>query len=158
MSFVVTSVVLGAAVANAGTVTVPYPAGTNQASFTGANAAPNTGAAVVNDNDFYPEAAAGVRVNLAYGGSNVTLTNNTGVTWPIGATVRVQFGQAGNDRPGFIAGPAITSLTGAVGTPSDAVADVSAAFVQATLNNNFATLRDKINVILIALRANGTIQ
>lgn len=158
MSFVVTSVVLGAAVANAGTVTVPYPAGTNQASFTGVNAAPNTGAAIVNDNDFYPEAASGVRVNLTYGASNVTLTNNTGVTWPIGATVRVQFGQAGNDRPGFVPGAPVTPLTGAVGTPSDAVADVSAAFVQATLNNNFASLRDKINTILIVLQSNGMIR
>ena len=43
MSFVVTSVVLGAAVANTGTVTVPYPAGTNQAFFTGVNAAAEDG-------------------------------------------------------------------------------------------------------------------
>ena len=51
MSFVTTTLVLATAVADTGTVTVSYPAGTTQATFTGANAAPNTGVLFLNDND-----------------------------------------------------------------------------------------------------------
>ncbi len=159
MSFVVTSVVLGAAVANTGTVTVPYPAGTNQAFFTGVNAAANTGAAIVNDNDFYPEAGSGVRINLTYGAGDITLTNNTGVSWPIGSTVRVQLGRAGNDRPGFTINPAIASLTDSSGgTASATLAAISGTYVQAEVRNSIASLNAQINNILIALRANGIIQ
>lgn len=43
------------------------------------------------------------------------------------------------------------SLTGAVGTPTNAIADVGAAFVQATLNDNFASLRDKVNLTKTAV-------
>lgn len=157
MSFVVTTVVLGSAVANAGTVTVPYPAGTNQAFFTGANAAANTGAAVLNNNEVYPEAASGVRINLTYGASDITLTNNTGVSWPAGSTVRVQLGRAGNDRPGFVAGPTITALTTSVGTASDTIADGTGTYSQSVTNNNNASLALKVNQILIALRAAGII-
>ena len=49
---------------------------------------------------------------------------------------------------------AIASLTDSTtGTANDAVADVGAAFSQATLNNNFADVTAKINAILAALRA-----
>ena len=49
---------------------------------------------------------------------------------------------------------AIASLTDSTtGTANDAVADVGAAFSQATLNNNFADVTAKINAILTALRA-----
>ena len=157
MSFVVTTVVLGSAVANAGTVTVPYPAGTNQAFFTGANAAANTGAVVLNGNELYPEAGSGVRINLTYGASDITLTNNTGLSWPAGSTLRVQLGRAGNDRPGFVPGPAVTSLTTTVGTASDTIADGTGAYSQSVTNNNNASLALKVNQILIALRAAGII-
>lgn len=52
---------------------------------------------------------------------------------------------------------AVTSLTGAFGTPGDAIADVGGAFAQATLNNNFRALEDKVNTILVRLRALGLI-
>ena len=158
MSFAVTpEIVLATDVANAGTLTVAYPAGTSQATFTGANAAANTGFGVLNDNEVFPEAAAGVRVNFTYGASNVTVTNNTGITWPAGSVLRFQFGAAGNDRPGFNPGPAIIALTTSVGTASDTIADVGGAFTQATLNNINASLALKINQIIIALRAAGII-
>lgn len=159
MSFVTTSIVLAAQVANAGTVTLTYPAGTNQAFFTGANAAANTGAAIVNENDVYPEAASGTRINLTYGASDITLTNNTGVAWPAGSTVRVQLGRAGNDRPGFArAGGSVVPLTTTVGTASDTIADVGAAFNQTTLNNIVASLAAKINELAVQVRANGGLQ
>lgn len=53
---------------------------------------------------------------------------------------------------------AINNLTDSTtGTANDTVTDVSGAFVQATLNNNFADLTAKINLILAALRGAGII-
>lgn len=52
--------------------------------------------------------------------------------------------------------PAITAiapLTGASGTTGNAIVDVGASFNQATLNDNFRRLEDKINAILAALKA-----
>jgi hypothetical protein len=141
MSFVVTSVVLGAAVADAGTVTIEYPAGTNQAFFTGANASAD-GAVTLNDNERFRELPSGVRVNFTYGGSNITLTNNTGITWPAGSVIRAQLGRAGNDRPGFQPNPAIADA-----------ATRGASYVQAEANATVAT----VNAILRALRAQGII-
>ncbi len=157
MSFVVTNAVLATAVNNAGTVVIPYPAGTNQAFFTGVNAAPNTGAVILNENEVYPEAASGVRVGLTYGASDITVTNNTGFTWPAGSRLRVQLGRIGNDRPGFQVGPAVTALTTAFGTPADALVDVTATPTQATINNNFASVVRRIDRLEAALRANGVI-
>jgi hypothetical protein len=51
----------------------------------------------------------------------------------------------------------IVSLSHSVGTGDDALVDVGGAFAQATLNNNLRDLSDKINEILIALRAAGVI-
>lgn len=141
MSFRITEITLSAAVANAGTVTLAYPAGTNQAFFTGANAAAD-GAVVIDNNDFYPEAASGVRVNYTYGADNITLTNNTGVTWPAGATVTAQLGRAGNDKPALRPGPAIADAAAA-----------GASYAQAEANATILT----VNQILRALRAAGII-
>lgn len=41
------------------------------------------------------------------------------------------------------------------GTADDTVADVGAAFSQATLNNNFADLTAKVNAVLQILAAHG---
>lgn len=141
MSLVVTSVVLGAAVANAGTVTVSYPAGTDQAFFTGANASAD-GAVVLNGNEVFRELPSGVRVNFTYGASNITLTNNTGLSWPAGSTLLVQLGRAGNDRPDFQPGPAIADA-----------ASRGASYVQAEANATVAT----VNAMLRAMRAAGII-
>lgn len=141
MGFKIVKSVLAAAVANAGTVTLAYPAGTAQADFTGANAAAD-GLVVLNGNDVYNEKVSGVRVNFTYGASNITLTNNTGVSWPAGATLVAQLGQAGNDRPGF--------------QPAPAIADVAAAgatYAQAEVNAGITA----INAILATLRSQGII-
>lgn len=142
MSFRVVEVVLSSAVANAGTVTLGYPAGTTQASFTGANASAD-GAVIVNDNDFYAEKVSGVRVNFSYGSSDITLTNNTGVSWPAGSRVRAQLGIAGNNTPAL--------------TPGEAIADVGAAgatYSQTEVN----AIGTKVNQVLRALRAQGIIK
>lgn len=81
--------VLAAAVANAGTLTVSYPSGTNQAFFTG-----QTGLSqAVVDGATYPEGSGAGTIAVAYGASNITVTNNSGVTWPAGAEVFVSFGR-----------------------------------------------------------------
>lgn len=158
MSFAVTTVItLTSAVADAGTVLVPYPAGRVQADFIGSNAAPDTGFVVLNGNEVYIERAAGVRVGLTYNAGDVTVTNNTGDTWPAGSTIRVQMGWIGNDRPAFSPGPAIIPVTTAFGTAADALVDVTATPTQATINNNFASLIrycDRLNAVL---KANGLI-
>lgn len=53
---------------------------------------------------------------------------------------------------------AIADLTAASGTADGTVADVGAAFSQATLNDNFKELAVKINAINAALRAAGVLR
>lgn len=78
-------ITLGTAVANAGTVTVAYPAGTDQDTFT-APLASMTGSVAINNNDVFPQAASGAgTIALTYGESNITVTNNTGAAWPVGS-------------------------------------------------------------------------
>lgn len=48
---------------------------------------------------------------------------------------------------------AIVPLTAATGTTGNTITDVGAAFTQATLNNNFKALADKVNAILAQLKA-----
>jgi hypothetical protein len=142
MGFRITEFVLASAVADAGTVTIPYPAGTNQAFFTGANASAD-GAVTLNDNDVFRELVSGVRVNFTYGGSDITLTNNTGVTWPAGTRVRAQLGLAGNDTPTLRPGNPV----------ADAVA-VGGTFAQAEVN----AVVTQLNRLLRELRAQGVIR
>lgn len=82
--------ILGTAVANAGTVVVAYPAGTNQALLTGTTG----GSVAVNANDTYKQAASGAgTVAFTFGASNITITNNSGATWPAGAELIASFGR-----------------------------------------------------------------
>lgn len=102
-------IILGADVADTGTVTLPYPPGTNQASFTGRNASAD-GVVVVNDNDVYAEDDPGI--GLTYGVSNITLTNNTEQTWTAGSRVIVELGMAGGGVVNVVQQPAFADLTG----------------------------------------------
>ena len=142
MSFRIVNLVLASSVANAGTVTIPYPAGTNQAFFTGANASAD-GAVTLNDNDTFLELVSGVRVNFTYGGSDITLTNNTGITWPAGTRVRAQLGRAGNDAPTLRPGNPVADAVAVGGTYS--ATEVNAVVTQ-------------FNRLLRELRAQGVIR
>ncbi len=53
---------------------------------------------------------------------------------------------------------AVTDLTAATGTADNTVADVGAAFNQATLNNNFKDLAAKIGEITAVLRERGILR
>lgn len=90
-----TSIVLGTAVANAGTVDLTYPTGTVQKSFTAG--LKGTGSYVMlNDNDKYTEADS--KISMSFGASAITLTNSTGATWPAGTKVELNIDQQdGND-------------------------------------------------------------
>lgn len=79
---------LSSAVNNGGTVTIAYPAGTNQAFFTGNRATTLNQAVVLDKNNSFGSAQASV----VYGASNITITNSTGQTWPVGAVLDVQLG------------------------------------------------------------------
>lgn len=81
--------VLASAVANNGTVAVPYPTGTTRASL----AASSSG-------DLTIDAGAGGILNegaggfsVAYGASTITITNLSGYSWPAGSDLRVSFGE-----------------------------------------------------------------
>lgn len=151
-----TSTVLAAAVTNTGTLTVSYPTGSSQASLIGSTG----GRAVINNNDAYPQAASGAgTVAFTFGSSNITVTNNSGVTWPVGAALIVSFGDTTEDgsynQEMRLPGP--VALTAASGTTGNTVADVGASFSQTTLNNNFKVLADKVNEILTTMRNSGAI-
>ena len=143
-----TTFTLTTAVANGGTVTVAYPSGTNQALLL------NTGGGkvTVGQDGPYLQGVAN-NVGITYGASNITITNNTGAAWPVGTEIRASFGDT--NRNGSYNAPIASNtpvaLTAATGTGSDTIADVGAAFTQATLNNNFKALADKINAILAVL-------
>ena len=108
-SLAVTRAVLAAAVPNAGTITVPYPTGTNQAGLIGTTG----GDLVVNNNDRYLQGTSGVRVEYTFNPTNITVTNQTGVAWPINAEVIVAFGVSddeGRYHPGVKLGPSLVAL------------------------------------------------
>ena len=56
------------------------------------------------------------------------------------------------DKGGWATAAAIADLTHSVGTADGTIADVGAAFNQATLNDNLKELSTKVNAILAALR------
>lgn len=139
-------------VANGATFTTAYPTGSNQASLLG-----TTGGQLVVNQDKYPQAASGAGTfAAAFGASLITITNNTGQTLVAGTDIRLSFGKT--DRKGSynaaVPGAAPTALTAATGTASDTIADVGASFAQATLNNNFKSLSDKVNALIAIVSGN----
>jgi hypothetical protein len=136
------TITLASAVANGGTVTVAYPSGTNQALLRNS---PN-GRVMVGQDGPYRQGVAN-NVGITYGASDITITNNTGASWPAGTEIRASFGDTNRNGAYQAAVPTSvpTALTAATGTASDTIADVGGAFTQATLNNNFKSLADKIN-------------
>lgn len=145
---------LAAAVANAGTVTVPYPTGWTQAALIGSTG----GFVTVNNNDVYLQQPSGVRVNFTFNSTDITITNNTGVAWAIGSDLNVSYGRSnigGRYVPSVQFGPPIVALTAASGTTGKTIADVTATPTQTLINNNFRAVADTINEIVAKLKAAG---
>ena len=146
-----TSYTLAAALAPAGTFNVNYPSGFTQASFLGSL----DGSVAVDTNDVYKQGNPGF--GFTFNAGNITITNNTTQTFAINAVFIISFGTntfKGSYESGLkVSG--ILPLTAATGVSSDTVVDVTAAFAQATLNNNFKAVSDKVNAIVAALKTAG---
>jgi len=115
--FVALEFTLATAVADSATVAPAYPSGSVQADFTGVNAAA-VSYLLLNDNDRYTEAADDF--DISFGGSTITFTNKTGVTWPAGTKIT-----AGLAKNADVAD--VTTLEGTLtGTIDGTIADVAA--------------------------------
>ena len=82
---------LNSAVANNGTVVVPYPSGFNQAALTGIS----DYQIAVNNNDVFKNGAG---VLLTFGASDITVTNQSGASWATGSNLIITVGR--DDRLG----------------------------------------------------------
>jgi len=89
------SAVLASAVANNGTVDVPYPGGTTQYTFSGGNANSAGHYVMLNDND---KLAAGSGVSVSFGASLITITNQSGYTWPAGTKIALNAAQQSGNQ------------------------------------------------------------
>lgn len=157
-SLVTTRITIATAVNNAGTVTgVPYPSGWNQARLLGTTG----GSLSLANNERFPQAASGAgTVAFTFGASDITITNNSGVTWPAFSELIIGFGtkdEAGRYTNDINVTPAPQVLTVSVGTGSTTIADVGGTFSQTTLNNNIRSLADQINLITNALKTAGIV-
>jgi hypothetical protein len=153
-SLAITRAVLAAQVNNAGTVVIPYPAGSTQASLITSTG----GELVLNDNDRYVQAVSGVRVEFTFNAGDITVTNETGVAWPIASTILVSFGSSdyeGRYTTGIAVAPALVPLAVSVGTASNTIVDVGAAFNQTTLNNVVRSLAAKVNELVTKMKDAG---
>jgi hypothetical protein len=110
--------ILAVDVANSGTFTVGYPAGTTQQSFLGGRAGSNN-YVIVGDNDKYD----GAKISLAYGASLITVTNSSGVTWKAGSRVRVGLDQA--DSNDVVILSRVLSLAAITGASGDVLTEIS---------------------------------
>lgn len=81
-----TKIKLAAAVAAGATVSVPYPAGTNQAAL-----ADTTGGVIAVDGNIWRQGAGGFTVT--FGASDITVTNDSGVSWAAGSELIASFGR-----------------------------------------------------------------
>lgn len=145
-------VTLASQVSNGATFTVPYPAGVTQAMLL----ASTGGVMVVNaDGRFSQGGSPGFTVS--FGATDATVTQNTGAALPAGTVIDISFGdtqQNGRYETGSrVRG--VTALTAATGTASDTIADAGGSYTQATLNNNFKSLADKINELRSAMVSAG---
>lgn len=160
MARVTTEILVGAAVAPAGTFTIPYPSGTVQADY----ATPQD---VIFD--LY---GVEITASAAFGASEIT------VTWPAGAAGDLQPGTyfidldtlSGGDLPANVSqAAAVADSTAAsgitdstTGTAGATLAAISGSGADAGINNNFATLiatdvavEAKLNAVIAALQAAG---
>jgi len=92
--------VLAAAVADSATMTVAYPTGTTQLDFNVGLAKLANSYVTLNGNDKIAYGTSGVYVGISFGAANITITNHSGFSWPIGTKVDAYFDV--NDGPARI--------------------------------------------------------
>jgi hypothetical protein len=101
---------LNAAVANNGTYTCPYPAGTTQQDFdTGLGSV--GGEAVVNDSDKWTVAAG--QVSFTFGAALITVTNLSGATWAANSKVSLEIDQQPGNSAELVEIPLVLSTIAA---------------------------------------------
>lgn len=145
-----------AAIAPGQTLTLSYPSGFAQADLLGTTG----GNLVVNDNDVFPQAASGAgTVLFTFNAGNITVTNNSGITWPAGAAIIAGFASSdfrGSYNNYVKQSPPPQTITNTFGTAGQlAIADVTASPTQAAINNNFRVCTDQINAIAALLKKAG---
>lgn len=146
---------LASAVAQGGTFTTAYPAGSTQTSLIGSSFGRIIRDASQAD---YKQGTGGF--TLTFNTSDITVTNDSGVTWAAGETLTMSFG-TNETVPGSyntstrVRG--ITALTASTGTASDTIPDAGASFTQATQNNINQSFATKINQIIAAMKLEGSI-
>jgi len=125
MTLRIANVTLASAVANAGTFTASYPDGTNAGAFAA------FGHRLVSEGLQATFAQDAGKMSVAFGASNITVTNSSGETIPASTNVILQLNQVGqNDRNQVLATfddrrrmvPAPTTLV-TLGAPATADAD-----------------------------------
>jgi hypothetical protein len=111
-SYNVLGTVLGSAVADDGTFTVAYPSGTTQGDFDKGLADLANSYVFLNNNDKVVYADPGI--NLAFGASEITVTNRTGASWAAGTEVDLHLPvKSGNRRCLVIPVPPMAGWTAA---------------------------------------------
>lgn len=107
--------VLGAAVADAGTKTVAYPSGTAQGDFDKGLADLASCYVVLNHNDKVKYGTTGdYYVDISFGASEITITNQTGASWPVGTEIDLHLAvKSGNRRMVSIPLPPMSEWTAA---------------------------------------------
>src|SRR4051812_22019215 len=95
--FKIINTVIPADIANAGVLTVAYPAGTTQLDFIGVNVgAVADNVVIIGTSDRY----SGPKIAVAFNAPSVAITNNSGVTWKAGSAATIQLGQANANQLG----------------------------------------------------------
>ena len=151
-AIVTTTHSLAAAVADAATFTVPYPAGFDQDALTGTTG----GEVLVGENDVWQQDDPGFA--FSFGASNITVTNNTGATLAAGTDLKISFGDRTKDgsynADVRVEGPAaLTDNSG--GTAADTIAAIGGTYSQAEVANAIASLSAKVNELRTALNTAG---
>lgn len=133
-TFDVIKLTTGADTAAGGTLSFAYPAGKTAADYlaTGAVLAVRETSGLFTG----PTVSLGATIDVTYPAGKATI--------PAGSTVTLQLNRVNS-------GEDITPLTAATGTASDTIADVTGAFSQSVLNNNFKSLATKLNKVLSLL-------
>jgi hypothetical protein len=119
-------------VATNGTIDFTYPSGRAEADYA------QSGESLVSHGLQTQFAKGASNFSLSYASSKVTLTYLGATSLPAGKTMTLQLPLAAYQQ--------ITDNTG--GTAGNALSDVGSAFSQATLNNNFASLARKVNMLI----------
>lgn len=148
MAYYNVEIVLASAVADGGTFTVDYPAGTTQATFIGANASA-TGIVIVNDNDKYTEADADVA--FSYDASEVTITNDTGATLAAGSRLLVGLSNVGLGFENTF------TPVGPVSDVDDIALSTSNTYTDAAVNTAVNAAIAQVNDLIAQLRTAGII-